>query len=88
MNSPMSGRLTLEAAAEYEICVQGYLRPDHSDYVQGMKIETVSDGDAYPMSILRGKLVDQAALAGVLTSLYDWGLPLLSVQCLRGGPAQ
>jgi hypothetical protein len=29
-------------------------------------------------------LADQAALAGVLTCLYDWGLPLISVEYLNG----
>jgi hypothetical protein len=31
---------------------------------------------------LSGQLADQAALVGVLTSLYDLGMPLLSVERL------
>ena len=33
-------------------------------------------------SELRGRLLDQAALLGVLTTLFDLGLPLRSVDCL------
>lgn len=33
------------------------------------------------MTELRGRLRDQAALLGVLLTLYDLGLPLLSVAC-------
>jgi len=34
------------------------------------------------MSILLGELVDQAALAGVLNTLYELHLPVLSVERL------
>ena len=36
------------------------------------------------MSIRTCRLVDHAALANVLNSLYNWSLPLLSVECLDG----
>jgi hypothetical protein len=35
-----------------------------------------------PVSILLGELVDQAALAGVLNTLYELHLPVLSVERL------
>ena len=82
--SSKSGRLTLDEAAAYRICVQGHLNPDRSDYLQGMKIEVVTAENGYPRSVLCGILADQAALAGVLTCLYDWGLPLLSVEYVNG----
>ena len=82
--SSKSGRLTLDEPAAYRICVQGHLRADRSDYLQGMQIEVIAEENAYPKSVLTGMLADQAALAGVLTCLYDWGLPLLSVECLNG----
>ncbi len=34
------------------------------------------------MTLLEGELLDQAALAGVLTTLYELHLPVLSVECL------
>jgi hypothetical protein len=35
-----------------------------------------------PVTTLMGELSDQAALAGVLNTLYELHLPLLSVECL------
>ena len=34
-----------------------------------------------PVTILSGRLLDQAGLLGVLNTLYDLRLPLLSVEC-------
>lgn len=78
----MTGRLTLDAPADYRILVQGRLGATSSDYFQGMRIEDATDGSAYPISLLEGTVVDQAALTGVLSSLVDWGLPLISVEFL------
>lgn len=75
-------RLTLDTPAAYRICVQGRLGVANSDYFEGMRIEDATDGQAYPKSVLEGTLIDQAALTGLLSNLVDWGLPLLSVECL------
>jgi hypothetical protein len=42
------------------------------------------EGDA-GCTVLEGSLPDQAALIGILTGLYDLGLPLLRVECVEGG---
>jgi hypothetical protein len=42
-------------------------------------------GRGAPETELRGRLLDQAALFGVLLTLYDLGLPLLAVAC-RAAP--
>ena len=36
--------------------------------------------DAHGNTLLRGRLVDQAALHGLLTRIRDLGVPLLSVE--------
>jgi hypothetical protein len=36
-----------------------------------------------PVTTLEGELSDQAALAGVLNTLYEWHLPVLLVKCLE-----
>ena len=41
--------------------------------------------DEPAITILEGELVDQAALAGVLITLYEHHLPVLSVECLSAG---
>ncbi len=38
--------------------------------------------DGVAETVLTGEFQDQAALTGVLNTLYDLGLPLLSVECL------
>ena len=48
-----------------------------------MSITTTGEADETPVTTLLGKLVDQAALMGVLNTLYDYyHCPLLSVEYL------
>ena len=76
-------RLTMSDPIACEILVQGVLAPHWSDRLGGLEI-TVCDrpqDGAGGTTELRGALPDQAALLGVLTSLYDLRLPLLAVAC-------
>lgn len=79
---PTGDRLTLGSAATYEIRVQGYLDSNWSDRMGGVTIEARSLPSGAFETVLTGQFQDQAALAGVLNTLYDLGLPLLSVACL------
>jgi hypothetical protein len=65
-------------ASIYVILVQGALESTWSDRLSGMSI-TVHDTPDGPRTTLAGVLIDQAALQGVLKTLYDLGLPVLSV---------
>jgi len=49
----------------------------------GMTISVVEAPTEAPVTILSGRLIDQAALIGVLNNVYDLGLSLLSVECLE-----
>jgi hypothetical protein len=40
-----------------------------------------------PVTTLTGEVSDQAALMGVLSTLYDMGFPLLKVERLDSAPA-
>ena len=43
-------------------------------------------GEGRPsLTVLEGELTDQAALVGVLNSLYEMHLAVLSVECLSAG---
>ena len=75
-------KLTLDNPATYRISVQGYLGEKWSDYLQGMTITTQSDEENYSVTILTGCLIDQAALLGVLNGLYNYHLPLISVELI------
>ena len=74
--------LDLAMPATYRIAVQGDLDESWSDRLGGLAITTTCEGDEAPVvTILYGRLRDQAALLGILTSLYDpLHLPLLSVE--------
>src|SRR6266566_5968191 len=69
--------------ATYRISILGTLDTNWSDYCGGMKIEHDIVLNQYPVTILTGVLTDQAALIGVINSLYDLGCPLLSVECVE-----
>lgn len=75
-------RLSSDASAAYEIRVQGYLDSTWSDRMGGVAIRSDSRQEGAPITVLTGEFQDQAALAGVLNTLYDLRLPLLSVRCL------
>jgi hypothetical protein len=69
--------------ATYRIGILGTLDKNWSDYCGGMTIKHDIVLNRYPMTILTGMLADQAALIGVLNSLYDLGCPILSVECVE-----
>lgn len=54
-----------------------------SDFLGGMAIQIKSGETKFPITILNGELRDQAALAGVLNSLYELHLPVISVERLN-----
>ena len=61
--------------AIYQIRIRGYLRPEWSEWFDGMTITHESNGN----TILSGPVRDQAALQGLLIRVRDLGLPLISV---------
>ena len=80
--------LTLDTPATYRIRVKGYLDSSWSDRLGGLTITSSSQGDEPAVTTLYGKVVDQAALAGVLSGLYNLHLHLLSVKCLDDAEAK
>ena len=75
-------RFTVETSATYEIRIQGCLDESWSDRMGGVTIRAQTSPEGAALTVLTGAFQDQAALAGVLNTLYDLGLPLLSVECL------
>ena len=66
----------------YEIRLKGHLDPRWAVWFDGMSVTNDSDGT----TALRGTVVDQAALHGVLQKVRDTGLPLISVTSLGTAP--
>ena len=71
--------------ATYRIGIMGTLDEKWSDYCGGMRIEHHIALDQYPITILTGRLTDQAALIGVINTLYDMGCPIILVDCVEDG---
>jgi hypothetical protein len=74
--------ITFSESAKYRICVEGKLSCYLSERLAGMKISLTTRENGSFMSILTGRLCDQAELMGVLNSLYDLHLALVSVQVI------
>jgi hypothetical protein len=77
----MEQRLTRDQPAAYRIQVQGILGQNWVDYLGGLSISVGGKHDQ-AVTTLSGKVLDQAALFGILNSLYDMGYPLLCVEYL------
>ncbi len=69
----------LQPPGNYCIQVEGRLAADWSDRLGGLRISTVSEGDRLITSLC-GPLIDQASLLGVINTLYDLQLTILSVE--------
>lgn len=71
----------------YAIHIAGRIDISCSDRLGGMAITYREEEDLgnQLMTILYGRLPDQAALLGVLNTLYNARYPLLSVRYLREG---
>lgn len=60
---------------EYEIRLAGRLAPRWTAWFDGLSITAAEEGT----TVLRGPVVDQAALHGLLQKLRDVGIPLISL---------
>jgi hypothetical protein len=79
--TPHRDPLPFDSPAPYRIVVQGRLDETWSDRLEDMKIcLSAETRDSLVTTSLEGELSDQAALAGVLNTLYEMHLPVISVQ--------
>ena len=67
------------AFVQYEIRVTGHLDPRWEAWFDGLTVTRADDGT----TVLRGAILDQSALHGVLQKLRDLGIPLVSLTQLR-----
>jgi hypothetical protein len=73
-------RLGVHQPATYRIRVQGQLDESWSPCLGGMVISASTTLEQGLVTTLEGRLLDQAALAGVLDVLHSLCLPVISVE--------
>jgi len=64
-----------DEAETYEIRLEGHLDARWAAWFDGLTLTHADDGT----TVIRGPVVDQAALHGLLQKVRDLGLPLVSV---------
>ena len=75
-DEPTNGRSSADdATPRYEIRVTGHLGSRWASWFDGMNLTVEDDGT----TAIRGPVVDQAALHGLLQTLRDLGITLLSL---------
>ena len=62
-----------------EIVIRGHLDSGRADWFDGMALRRQADGT----TALSGRVVDQAALHGLLSRIRDMGLVLLSLRSME-----
>jgi hypothetical protein len=70
----INGDRKIDRPMIYKIKLQGQLDENWSNWLDGMKI-AYEDG----LTILTGELMDQAALRGLLTKIWDMNQILISI---------
>jgi hypothetical protein len=73
---------SMEGPANYRILVRGRLDESWSSCMGGMNVVEYQGAGSKIITVLQGILADQAALSGVLNTLYQLHLPVISAQCL------
>ena len=66
---------TRRELGQYEIRLKGHLEARWSAWFDGLSLSQESDGT----TVIRGSVIDQAALHGLLSKVRDLGLPLIAV---------
>jgi len=66
---------TRRELGQYEIRLKGHLGARWTAWFDGLSLTQESDGT----TVIRGSVIDQAALHGLLSKVRDLGLPLIAV---------
>jgi hypothetical protein len=81
--SPQELKYPFHRAETYCIRILGFLDQSWSERLAGMRITTESQGDQGAVTALIDSVPEQAALSGVLETLYDSHFTLISVEMLK-----
>jgi len=83
----IGSQISFGGSAEVRIQVRGTVPPDWIERLGGLSVEASGGKEPDPMTVLAGRIADQSALMGVLSTLHDLHLPLISIQVLEASPS-
>jgi hypothetical protein len=78
--TPRKKHVEFGGPARYRVVVEGTLYTHWKDRLGDLKIATTIDGDGVAHTTLSGPFADQAALNGLLDTLYGLHLPIIRVE--------
>lgn len=81
-NSTHTNSTERPGPTRYRIMIAGRLSEKWAERMGGMTVTPVIGPESKPCTELYGPVQDAAALSGILNSLYDLRLQLLSVEAL------
>jgi hypothetical protein len=71
-----------QKVAVYKIVVQAELDESWSERLGGFEIKIERLKGKKPVSVLVGQINDQSALSGIMNMLYEFHIPIISVNML------
>lgn len=80
--SPSGTGCSVGGPSIYRIVVEGDLEESFSDRLAGMSIRVSHGAPRGAITVLEGRILDQAQLVGVLNALYGLRLPILELGVL------
>ena len=83
MTKTTSSKFSFIKPSVYKIKVLGDLNVSWSERLGGLQISIERSKDRDPVSVLIGQINDQSALSGILNTLYENHLTIISVNMLK-----
>ena len=82
---PSQSRLEFGDPVQIRIRVEGAVPEIWIDRLGGLTVSVIWQEGTFPVTVLTGRIQDQAALMGVLSTLHDLHLPIVSVDSAING---
>ena len=68
------------SASKYQIVIQEQLDDSWAEWFNNFILEFKTDDQGNPITVLTGRVIDQAALNGILTKIWNLNLTVISVK--------
>lgn len=78
-----AGEISFSSKARYKLTIMGYLDSSWSERLGGLIITANCNIENKPTTTLEGDVADQAELIGIINSIYEMHLPILSVSLIN-----